>query len=93
MELARMNELYRKGLYSPANYYLGLLALLKAGADVATFISLVPESLVGTILDIAARHHESGNSALDDRENRIVQEIVAWGRSLHGEHLAGPRTS
>ena len=32
MTVTSMTELYRKGAYSPVNYYLGLIKLVKEGA-------------------------------------------------------------
>ena len=41
MTLDRMNYLYKKGLYSPINYYLGLLAILKDGAELGVVMGRV----------------------------------------------------
>ncbi len=79
MTLDRMNDLYKKGLYSPINYYLGLLAILKDGADVGVVMGRVPETLLGTILVIAARHRKSEDRTTDPEENTITGNIVAWG--------------
>ncbi len=81
MTLDRMNYLYRKGLYSPINYYLGLLAILKDGADVGVVMGRVPETLLGTILVIAARHRKSEDRTTDPEENTITGNILAWGKS------------
>ncbi len=81
MTLDRMNDLYKKGLYSPINYYLGLLAILKHGADVGVVMGRVPETLLGTILAVAARHRKSEDRTTDPEENTITGNILAWGKS------------
>jgi len=81
MTLDKMNDLYRKGLYSPINYYLGLLAILKDGADVSVVMGSIPETLLGTILDLAARHGKSDDRTTDTEENMITGNILAWGKS------------
>ncbi len=81
MTLDRMNDLYKKGLYSPINYYLGLLAILKHGADVGVVMGRVPETLLGTILDLAARHRKAKDRTTDPEENTITGNILAWGKS------------
>jgi hypothetical protein len=79
MTLDKMNDLYKRGLYSPINYYLGLLAILKDGADVSVVMGRVPETLLGTILDLAARHRKSEDRTTDSEENTITGKILAWG--------------
>ena len=81
MTLDRMNYLYKKGLYSPINYYLGLLAILKGGADLGVVMGRVPETLLGTILDVAARHRKSQDRRTDPEETTITGNILAWGKS------------
>jgi DNA-binding transcriptional regulator YiaG len=81
MTLDMMNDLYGKGLYSPINYYLGLLAILKDGADLDVVMDRVPETLLGTILGIAARHRKSEDRTSDCEENTITGKILAWGKT------------
>lgn len=81
MTLDRMNSLYKKGLYSPINYYLGLLAILKDGADLGVVMDRVPETLLGTILALAARHRKSEDRTTDTEENTITGKILSWGKS------------
>ena len=81
MTMDKMNYLYNKGLYSPINYYLGLLALLKAGANLGVVMNMVPETLLGTILDVAARHRKSRGRTTDHQETKITSDILAWGKS------------
>ena len=81
MTLDRMNYLYKKGSYSPINYYLGLLAILKNGADLGVVMGRVPETLLGTILDVAARHRKSQDRRIDSEETTISGNILAWGKS------------
>jgi len=81
MTLDRMNYLYRKGLYSPINYYLGLLAILKNGADLGVVMGSIPETLLETILVIAARHWKSEVRTTDPEETTITGNILAWGKS------------
>jgi len=81
MTLDRMNYLYKKGLYSPINYYLGLLAILKDGAELGVVMGRVPETLLETILVIAARHRKSQDRTTDPEETTITGNILAWGKS------------
>ena len=81
MTLDRMNYLYKKGLYSPINYYLGLLAILKDGADLGVVMGRVPETLLETILVLAARHRKSEDRTTDSEENTMTGNILAWGKS------------
>ncbi len=82
MTIERMNDLYSKGLYSPINYYLGLLAILKDGADLEAVMLKVPKTLLETILAVAARQRESEDRMNDPEENTITGKIHAWGE-LH----------
>jgi hypothetical protein len=79
MPLVKMNKLYQKGLYSQTNYYLGLLALVKEGAEIPSVMGEVPEALLGMILDAAKRHLESSSGEAGREEAAIVEGIVAWG--------------
>ena len=81
MTLDRMNYLYKKGLYSPINYYLGLLAILKDGAELGVVMGRVPETLLETILVIAARHRKSEDRTTAPEETTITGNILAWGKS------------
>ena len=79
IQLVKMNKLYQKGLYSPINYYLGLLALVKDGAEIPSVMGEVPEALLGMILDTAKRHRESCTGEAGREEAAIIEGIVAWG--------------
>ena len=82
MTQERMNDLYHRGLYSPINYYLGLIALLKAGENLDAVMGGVPQPLLGTILDIAASHTSAEDRATDARETMITGSMLAWKESL-----------
>ena len=85
-----MNQLYERDLYSTINYYLGLLTLLKAGAEVSYAMEQVPDGLLGKILEIAGRHRESNPEITDHQEAAIIDGIVQWGRShttTHGQYV------
>ncbi len=77
MTIARMTELYRKGAYSPINYYLGLLELIKEGADLDLTMGEVPERLLRKMIDMARRHRDSGNEA-DSQDLAIAKQITEW---------------
>ena len=81
MTLDRMNDLYSKGLYSPINYYLVLLTILKDGADLEAVMVKIPKTLVETIVALAARQRESEDLTTDPQEIKITGSILAWGES------------
>jgi DNA-binding transcriptional regulator YiaG len=80
MQLSMMNTLYDQGLYSPMNYYLGVLALIKDGAKIPSVMAEIPDALLGMILDIAEKHRESCTGETGRKEAAIVGRIVAWGK-------------
>ena len=41
----------------------------------------VPETLLGMILDVAARHRKSQDRRIDSEETTISGNILAWGKS------------
>jgi hypothetical protein len=95
MALVKMNKLYEKGLYSPINYYLGLLALVKDGAEIPSVMGDVPEALLGMLLDTVRRHRESCTGEAGREEAAIIEGIVAWGsdtRRRPRRVLSPPRT-
>lgn len=79
MTLVIMNNMYDKCIYTTINYYLGLLALVKEGAEIPSVMGEVPEALLGMILDTAKRHRESCTGEAGREEAAIIEGIVAWG--------------
>ena len=80
MSINKMSELCKRGLYSPINYYLGVIALLKEGFDVHYIMSEIPESLLGEIKGFAQRHRDSPTKDPDLQELELTRQILAWGQ-------------
>jgi hypothetical protein len=76
VNITRMTELYLQGAYSPINYYLGLLALLREGGDVDLIMGAVPEPLLRKMIAMARSQLSSGDK--DPREVATTQRIIEW---------------
>jgi hypothetical protein len=80
MNIKKMTELISQGNYSPANYYLGIVALLKEGSDLDFIMGHVPGSLLGEVRRLASRHGGSATEKPDLEEREIARRIVEWGQ-------------
>ena len=80
MNINKMSELANRGLYSPINYYLGIIALLKEGFDVDFIMRQVPGSLRGEVREFATRHGNSQCEKTDPRGIALARQILAWDK-------------
>ena len=78
MTITKMTELYRKGAYSPINYYLGLLELIKKGADLDQTMKAVPDPLRKKMVGMARKHGGSRNEVGNLAEQVITKRIIEW---------------
>ena len=76
--ITKMTELYRRGAYSPINYYLGLVELIREGADLDQTHREVPEPLLEKMVGMARKHRGAADEEKNPGEQAITGMIIEW---------------
>jgi hypothetical protein len=82
MTIDRLSELYVKGYYSKANFYLGLIEILAETDDPDLILENVPAQFVDDVIDMAARHVQSARDNASFDEARNPEKVLLWRSRL-----------